>query len=148
MSEAIEAVNQPNLWRLETPGHLGWRRTARPGDPDKYLMISADSHCNEPSNLWYERIDREFRDRLPRIEIDENGVKWQISEGWQRSRLLDSVFEGEDRVRAKAGAEPAHLRHVFRAGWTARDRLRSRRADDAARGRMAQVEAEPRWRMG
>jgi len=117
MSEAIEVVNQPNLWRLETPGHLGWKRTARPGDPDKYLMISADSHCNEPSNLWYERIDREFRERLPRIEIDENGVKWQVSEGWQRSRLLDSALEGEDRVRSKAGADPEQrLKDMARDG--------------------------------
>ena len=41
-------VNQPNRWRLETPGAEGWKRTARPGDPDKYLMISTDCHCNEP----------------------------------------------------------------------------------------------------
>lgn len=107
MSENLQAVNEPNRWRLETPGHLGWKRTARPGDPNKYLMISADCHCNEPSNLWYERIDRKYRDRLPRIEIDEKGVKWQISEGWQRSRLLDSNLEGEDQVRSKAGADPA-----------------------------------------
>lgn len=117
MSEAIDTVNQPNLWRLETPGHLGWKRTARAGDPNKYLMISADSHCNEPSNLWYERIDREFRNRLPRIEIDENGVKWQVSEGWQRSRLLDSGLEGEDRVRSKAGADPEQrLKDMARDG--------------------------------
>ncbi len=74
--------------------------------PDKYLMISADCHCNEPSNLWVERIDRKFRDRLPRIEVDENGVKWAISEGWARSRLLDSRLEGEDHLRSKAGADP------------------------------------------
>ena len=99
-------INEPNRWRLETPGHSGWKRTARPNDPDKYLMISADCHCNEPSNLWVERIDRKFRDRLPRIEIDENGVKWAISEGWARSRLLDSRLEGEDHLRSKAGADP------------------------------------------
>ena len=99
-------INEPNRWRLETPGHSGWKRTARPDDPDKYLMISADCHCNEPSNLWVERIDRKFRDRLPRIEVDENGVKWAISEGWARSRLLDSRLEGEDHLRSKAGADP------------------------------------------
>jgi predicted TIM-barrel fold metal-dependent hydrolase len=99
-------INEPNRWRLETPGHSGWKHTARPGDPDKYLMISADCHCNEPSNLWVDRIDRKFRDRLPRIEVDENGVKWAISEGWARSRLLDSRLEGEDHLRSKSGADP------------------------------------------
>ena len=104
--ENIGEINEPNRWRLETPGHSGWKRTARPGDPDKYLMISADCHCNEPSNLWVDRIDRKFRDRLPRIEVDENGVKWSISEGWARSRLLDNRLEGEDHLRSKAGADP------------------------------------------
>lgn len=99
-------VDEPNRWRLETPGHQGWKRSAQPDDPGRYLMISADCHCNEPANLWYERIDKKFKKRLPRIEIDENGVKWQISEGWQRSRLLDSHLAGEDLVRNKAGADP------------------------------------------
>ena len=26
-------INAPNLWRLETPGHSGWGRTARVDDP-------------------------------------------------------------------------------------------------------------------
>ena len=42
-------VNEPNLWRLETPGHAGWPRSARPGDPRKYFMVSADCHANEPA---------------------------------------------------------------------------------------------------
>ena len=46
----IGEINEPNRWRLETPGHSGWKRTARPDDPDKFLMISADCHCIEPSN--------------------------------------------------------------------------------------------------
>ena len=102
----ISEINEPNRWRLETPGHPGWKRSARPDDPNKYLMISADCHCNEPSNLWVDRIDRKYRDRLPRIEVDENGVRWQVSEGWARSRLLDSNLVGEDQRRAKAGADP------------------------------------------
>ena len=101
-----ESIDQPNRWRLETPGHQGWKRTARPGDPNRYLMISADCHANEPANLWAERIDKKYRDRLPRIEIDENGVKWSISEGWARSRLLDSALQGEDQMRNSRGADP------------------------------------------
>jgi predicted TIM-barrel fold metal-dependent hydrolase len=102
----INAIDEPNRWRLKTPGHQGWKRTARPDDPNKYFMVSADCHANEPANLWVERIDKKYRDRLPRIEVDANGVKWQISEGWARSRLLDSNLQGEDQIRAKAGATP------------------------------------------
>jgi predicted TIM-barrel fold metal-dependent hydrolase len=99
-------LDAPNQWRLETPGHAGWTRTARPGDPHKYFMASCDSHANEPANLWRERLDEKYRGRLPRIEVDANGVKWQVSEGWQRSRLHDSNFHGEDLERNKAGADP------------------------------------------
>ena len=55
----------PNLWRLETPGRAGWTRSARPDDPDKHFMISADCHANEPADLWRERIDPKYRDRVP-----------------------------------------------------------------------------------
>lgn len=100
-------IDQPNRWRLETPGHLGWKRTARPDDPNRYLMISVDCHANEPARLWLERMDKKFHSRLPRIEVDVNGVKWSVSEGNQRSRLLDSNLEGEDAERNKAGATPS-----------------------------------------
>ena len=51
------AINPPNLWRLETPGHSGWGHTARAGDPKKYFIVSTDSHANEPPDLWEKRID-------------------------------------------------------------------------------------------
>ena len=44
-------IDEPNRWRLDTPGHSGWKRTARPDDPNRYLMISADCHANEPGAL-------------------------------------------------------------------------------------------------
>ena len=110
-------INAPNQWRLDTPGHVGWERTAQPGDPNKYFMVSCDSHVNEPANLWRERLDAQYRDRLPRIEVDENGVKWQVSEGMQRSRLLEDHLEGEDKERSKAGADPVQrLKDMERDG--------------------------------
>jgi predicted TIM-barrel fold metal-dependent hydrolase len=99
-------VDQNNRWRLDTPGHQGWNRTARPDDPDRFLMISADCHAQEPANLWADRIDKKYLHRLPRVETDENGVKWSISEGWARSRLLDSSLTGEDFYRNSRGYDP------------------------------------------
>jgi hypothetical protein len=61
-----------NAHRYVTPGHEGWERVATPGAPNKYLMISADCHVNEPPNLWVERIDEKYRHRLPRIEVGED----------------------------------------------------------------------------
>ena len=67
------AQDADNQWRLETPGIEGWTRTARPGDPNKYLMISADGHLNEDRNFLYDRLDEKFRNRIPRVVIDEDG---------------------------------------------------------------------------
>ena len=112
-----ETVNPPNQWRLDTPGHAGWARTARPGDPRKYFIVSADSHVNEPADLWATRIDAQYRERLPRVITDASGVQWRVSEGHRPDRLRLSSLEGEDLVRSKAGADPeARLADMDRDG--------------------------------
>jgi predicted TIM-barrel fold metal-dependent hydrolase len=100
-------IDVQNAWRGETPGHPGWPRTARPGDPNKYLMISADCHANEPANLWAERIEARYRDRVPRIEHGKDGSLFQLTEGFRPMRLRNVVYEGEDLERNRAGKTPA-----------------------------------------
>ena len=96
----------PNLWRTTTPGSEGWARSPHPGHPNKYFMVSADCHANEPGNLWRERIDAKYQDRLPRVHVDEKGGRWQVSEGFRRVKLRSLELEGEDLVRSRAGADP------------------------------------------
>ncbi|NDH65897.1 MAG: hypothetical protein EBY26_05930, partial [Microbacteriaceae bacterium] len=43
-----------------------------------YFVVSADSHVNEPHDLWLKRIDPKFRDRVPHVEMDEKGRKWFV----------------------------------------------------------------------
>ena len=106
-----------NAWRTETPGHVGWPRSARPGDPNKYFVVSADTHANEPANLWAERIDAKYKRRIPRIETSADGVRWSVMEGFRPTKLRGSSFEGEDLIRAKAGADPEErLRDLARDG--------------------------------
>ena len=94
--------------RTETPGVAGWPRTARPSDPNKYFMVSADCHVHEPVDLWEKRVDAEYRHRLPRIEVDEDGVRWQVTEGHRPTKIRDLKLAGEDLVRDKHGnADPA-----------------------------------------
>lgn len=100
------AIDSNNSWREETPGCQGWSRTARPGDPRRYIMISADCHANEPTNLWAERIDAKYRDRLPRIEKGDEGALFQLTEGFRPMRLRNVAFEGEDLARNQAGRTP------------------------------------------
>ena len=104
MSQIV--VNEPNRWRLDTPGASSWPRSARPDAAKKYFMVSADGHANEPANLWVERIDAKYRERLPRVITDKDGVQWRVSEGHRPDRLRLSTLEGEDQARNKAGADP------------------------------------------
>ena len=117
MSTSELTINEPNVWRLQTPGHQAWPRTARPGDPRKYFIVSADAHANEPADLWATRIDAKYRERIPRVTVDANGVKWRVSEGHRPDRLRTDELEGEDRLRQLAGADPEErLRDMDRDG--------------------------------
>ncbi|MGK2965538.1 MAG: amidohydrolase family protein [Tepidiformaceae bacterium] len=103
-------INQENLWRLETPGHEGWTHTARPNDPNKYFMVTADCHVNEPPDIWERRIESHYRHRLPRVEVDANGVKWSINEGWGPQKIRDLKLMGEDLERGAAGPKDPEQR--------------------------------------
>ena len=92
-----------NAWRLETPGHEGWTRSARPDDPDKYFMVSSDTHHTEPEG-YLDAIEPEFRERLPRLRVDEDGAQWLICEGGKpqlvkpgKRTTTDAVQRFEDK---------------------------------------------------
>ena len=107
----------PNAWRAQTPGHARWPRSARPGDPDKYFMISADCHANEPASLWRERIEERYRERLPGVRQGPDGKRYQVTEGFRPIRLRNVVFGEEEKLRNQAGADPeARLRDHARDG--------------------------------
>ena len=111
-----ELKDANNLWRRETPGHTGWKRTAWPGDVDKYFMLSADAHVNEPTDLWHTRIDKKYRDRLPRYEERPDGLV-QVTEGFRPLSIRPVPLDGEDLERGKAGRDPEdRLRDQARDG--------------------------------
>lgn len=98
------AVNRENQWRLQTPGEEGWGRTARPGSgARKYFMISADTHLSPPPQAFVQRVDAQYRDRLPRFVTDPDGSRWYITEGQRRHRIVDTTLFDEDLVRQKSG---------------------------------------------
>jgi predicted TIM-barrel fold metal-dependent hydrolase len=107
VNEAI-AVDEANSWRLETPGARGWARSARPGAANKYFMVSADCHANEPPAYLSDRIEAEFKGRIPRMEVDAQGERWLVTEGCRPQRLrttnADSTMAPEDKLRTAAGA--------------------------------------------
>ncbi len=60
---------------------------------ERYFIVSADCHVNEPAELWAERIEPEFRQRIPRVEVDDAGQKWSIAEGLRPVRIKDFPTE-------------------------------------------------------
>ncbi len=106
MSEATESVDSANAWRKETPGCEGWQRTARPDDANKFFMVSADGHVQEPSDLWVTRMDEAYRERLPGVIVDGKGNKFQKTEGFRPLKLQNIPFEGEDKLRNQSGKTP------------------------------------------
>jgi predicted TIM-barrel fold metal-dependent hydrolase len=82
-------------------------------------LVSADSHVNEPGDLWTSRVPREFRARAPRIDHFEEGDAWVI-EG-----VRDPINFG---MNACAGLPPDEMR-----GWSRFEDMRRGGYDPAAR---------------
>lgn len=106
MTTVLPEPDQHNTWRLETPGDNGWGRSARPDSADKFYMLSADGHVQEPGDLWLSRMGEEYRHRLPGIIIDPKGNEFQKTEGFRATRIQSARMEGHELVRNKAGRTP------------------------------------------
>lgn len=57
-------------------------------------VISADSHVQEPSELYNEWLDKKFRDRAPRIEV-RDGAQYSVVDG-KKLRRVDLAEERSD----------------------------------------------------
>ncbi|MCB1748604.1 MAG: amidohydrolase [Gammaproteobacteria bacterium] len=99
----MSVAADPNLWRQDTPGSAGWPRSPRPDAANKYFMVSADGHAQEPSDFLAARMDARYQDRLPGIVLGGDGAKFQKTEGFRPIRLSALKFEGEDLERVEAG---------------------------------------------
>src|SRR5919205_1137178 len=60
-------------------------------------LISADSHVNEPGDLWVERIDKPFRGRAPRVVDNPPGQRpgsYLILEGIPPIHMAQGIGAG------------------------------------------------------
>lgn len=129
-----------NAWRTETPGSAGWARTARAGDPNKYYMVSVDTHGVEPNDYLETRIEPAYRHRIPRVETDADGAQWTICEGMKP--LL--VKPGRNYERHLPALEPFEDVDMFQP-YSKRfepDDLRRNRAGMDVAHRLADAEAD------
>jgi predicted TIM-barrel fold metal-dependent hydrolase len=96
-----------------------------------YQLIDADTHVNEPPDLWTSRVAAEYRDRAPRIERFDEGDAW-VLEG-----VDDPINFG---FNATAGMAPEDTKawvpfeDIRAGGWDPAARLREMDMDliDAA----------------
>ena len=103
----MAAIDLNNVWRQDTPGSRGWPRSPRPDAANKYFMVSADCHVQEPNDFLSARMDKKFQDRLPGIVLGGDGSKHQKTEGFRPIRLGSFTLEGEDHERSESGKTPA-----------------------------------------
>jgi predicted TIM-barrel fold metal-dependent hydrolase len=99
----MSVAADPNLWRQDTPGSAGWPRSPRPDAANKYFMVSADGHAQEPNDFLSARMEARYQDRLPGIVLGGDGAKFQKTEGFRPIRLSALKFAGEDLERVEAG---------------------------------------------
>src|SRR5438046_10351946 len=85
----------------------------------RYRLISADSHVNEPGDLWTTRVPKQYVERVPRIESFEPGDAW-VLEG-----VADPITFG---MNACAGLPPDQM-----TSWKRFSDLRRGGYDPAAR---------------
>ena len=67
-----------------------------------YRVISSDNHVIEPPDLWTSRADARFKDRVPQIVREENGVDWWYCDGRKRVSVQPGTQAG---VRFEAPEE-------------------------------------------
>ncbi len=130
--EALD-IGPVNSRRLRTPGAAGWAKSVRPGAGSRYLVITSDSHANEPTDVYAQGgIDPKYLPRVPHMEVDAEGRQFLISEGWApqlvkgvpKDKEFSDTWDREklstnghmwsermepddlDRMRASTGANP------------------------------------------
>lgn len=105
--------------RLETPGVAGWTRTARPDDPNKCFIVSADCHANEPTPPpGAPRTSSGTRPAAPstsdwptRIATGRRGDRVR-QQGHPRLR-----HQGSGLLHGERDPRPQARVRSFRAGW-------------------------------
>ncbi len=98
-----------------------------------YPIIDADSHVNEPPDLWQERVPAKWRERAPRVERTEQGDLWLFDGGREKWPMGLTATAGKSFFEyAPTGATYETIRP---ASFDTKARL----ADMAADGIYAQV---------
>lgn len=95
-------------------------------------LISADSHVNEPGDLWVERIDKPFRDRAPRVVENPPGQRpgaYFMLEGLPPIHLAQGMGAGKKPEELPAFFQSSTYKDRRPGGWDPAERVKDMELD-------------------
>ena len=99
---------------------------------DERKLVSADSHVNEPGDLWVERIDKAFRDRAPRVVDNLPGRQpgsYLVLEDIPPIHLTQGLGAGKKPEELPAFFQQTTYKDARRGGWDPAERLKDMEMD-------------------
>ncbi len=90
-------------------------------------LISADSHVNEPGDLWVERIDKQFQDRAPRVVENPPGLKpgaYLALEGIPPIHLAQGMGAGKKPDELPQFFQTSTYKDRRAGGWDPAERIK------------------------
>lgn len=114
-----------NAWRQRVDREMPWSERLKAGAPDKYFIVTCDSHANEPFDLWEGRIDDpDHRARLPHVETRDDGTQWIITDGWE-PQLISIPGDRKDLLPEQEDFENYEVLSPFTDKMDREDTLRA-----------------------
>jgi predicted TIM-barrel fold metal-dependent hydrolase len=99
---------------------------------DERKLVSADSHVNEPGDLWVERIDKAFRDRAPRVVDNLPGRQtgsYLVLEDIPPIHLTQGLGAGKKPEELPNFFQQTTYKDARRGGWDPAERLKDMELD-------------------
>jgi predicted TIM-barrel fold metal-dependent hydrolase len=99
---------------------------------DERKLISADSHVNEPGDLWVERMDKAFRDRAPRVVDNLPGRQpgsYLVLENLPPIHLTQGLGAGKKPEELPTFFQQTTYKDARRGGWDPAERLKDMELD-------------------
>ena len=96
-----------------------------------YKLISADSHVSEPPDLWAERVDRQYRDRAPRLVVNPPGLEgaYFLYEGYAPHPIGIGLAAGKSPQELAEFLTKATYADARPGGWDPAERLKDNERD-------------------
>jgi predicted TIM-barrel fold metal-dependent hydrolase len=98
----------------------------------QYRLISADSHVNEPPDLWVTRVDKKYRERAPQLMVNPPGGKegaYFYYEGFAPHPIGIGFGAGKSPEELKTFLNQATYADARPGGWDPAERKKDNAVD-------------------